>query len=107
MRAIRFQHSWTWALHIDFAKAIVDHTTSEKALLWFCRHGSIRRGDRHVCEVEALDELDEWRSFLVEFGLPDPAHTAVVSMDGLRPATKYTCYASWRAGPAPPRAAGS
>ena len=75
-------------ISVDFAKVIVGHTSSDKALLWFCWHGwIIRPGDRYVCEVVSHDLLDQRRSFPVEFsGL---ARTAVVPVPGLRSATKY------------------
>ena len=74
---------------VDFAKAIVGHTTWEKALLWFSWHGTARAGDRYFCEVESLATPDQRRSFPVEFGDPDPAQTVIVPVDALRPATKY------------------
>jgi len=89
MRLTGPDYSWTTAVvHIDFAKAIVGHTTSEKALLWFNWHGTARAG-RYFCEVESLDTPDQRRIFPVEFGDPDPAQAVVVPVDSLRPATKY------------------
>jgi hypothetical protein len=83
--------SATFVVNVDFAKAIVGHTTSNSVVLWFSWHGVKRPGDRYFCEITSLQSpasSDQYR-IEVDFGRPDPAQTAVVEFDGLLPATQY------------------
>jgi hypothetical protein len=41
-------------LSLDFAKSIVGDTSTDTALLWFCRHGRIDPGEAYVCEIFEL-----------------------------------------------------
>src|SRR5215210_2251951 len=80
---------------LDFAKAIVGHTTSEAATLWFCHHGLILPGHSYVCEIDEIPnepgETTASPSTLqpVIFD-PGRANTATLEFANLKPATNYT-----------------
>ena len=80
---------------LDFVKAIIGHTTSESATLWFCHHGAILPGHSYVCEIaEVSNEPGETTvspSTLqpVIFD-PERANTATLEFTNLKPATNYT-----------------
>lgn len=94
---------------LDFAKAIVGHTTANTAKLWFCRHGQILPGDRYYCEIRKKypdpfplptpgpgpfppgpgKVIDPSRTIPIAFD-PNRANTAVIEVDKLQPGTAYT-----------------
>jgi PhoD-like phosphatase len=78
---------------LDFAKASVGHTTPNSTTLWFALHGSIRPGDRYICELEqaaAPPQPRPLQTLTVSFAAAGTGHTAVVEVTGLQPTTPYT-----------------
>ncbi|MBV9454315.1 MAG: hypothetical protein JOZ19_09390 [Rubrobacter sp.] len=78
----------------DFAKAIVGHTTSELATLWFCRHGTILLGHSYVCEIDEIPN-EPGKTIVSPSALqpvifPGRANTAKLEFTNLKPATNYT-----------------
>lgn len=77
---------------IDFAKAIVGHTTTNSTTLWFNLHQMIRPGDRFTCQVQQISPQPSnpaTRTFPVAFNATR-ANTAILNVSGLQPATTYT-----------------
>ncbi len=81
------------SLVLDFAKAIVGHTDTESAKLWFQKHGAVRSSHRYLCEIRRagapLDQ-DPLQAHDITFGpAAGPPHTASLQVTNLDPGTSY------------------
>jgi PhoD-like phosphatase len=79
------------ALPVDFGKSIVGHVTDSSVRLWFNPHGDVGPAFRFRCEVEPAPPAAAPAPPMQEVQFdPGAARTAVVAVNGLRPATTYT-----------------
>lgn len=91
---------------LDFAKAIVGHTTSESVALWFCHHGLILPGHSYVCEIDEKIPSERGETAASPSALqpvifdPKRANTATLEFIHLKPATNYTFRLRFREFPA-------
>lgn len=72
---------------MDFAKAIVGHTTPNSTTLWFCLHGRLNSSDRYVCQI-----LSSSGSLIQEIPVvfdANKAKTSTLNVTNLQPQTLY------------------
>ncbi len=78
---------------MDFAKAIVGHTTERESRLWFQLHGQELAGRRYECEVDELrsdgSPVDGSPLQLHRVTFDEPVTTKVLDLAGLLPGRTY------------------
>jgi hypothetical protein len=90
-RALEEDDAFEATFSLDFAKAIVGHTTTTETTLWFCLHKSHDpEREEYACEIHAAGDpgAPPLQRHLLRFRDGD-ANTAIVRIAGLDPGTAY------------------